>query len=111
MKPVLFVTNHAPAFRIGAFKALSERIDVSFALIGGDVRHGGGGTQATPFNVTHPSQRHVARMAASGRYRAVVAGSPAASRSPPPTREPERAARRSSCGRRSGATREPPRTR
>ena len=74
MKPVLFVTNHAPAFRIGAFQALSERIDVIFALIGGDVRHGGGGTQRTPFPVVHPSQRHVARMAASGRYRAVVAG-------------------------------------
>ena len=74
MKPVLFVTNHAPAFRIGAFQALSERIDVIFALIGGEVRHGGGGTQHTPFPVVHPSQRHVARMAASGRYRAVVAG-------------------------------------
>ena len=75
MKPVLFVTNHAPAFRIGAFTALSERIDVIFALIGGDVRHGGGaGTDDTPFPVVRPAQRHVARMAASGRYRAVVAG-------------------------------------
>jgi len=72
---ILFVTNHAPAFRIGAFKALSERIDVQFALIGGDLRHGGGGTrEQLPFNAVFPSQRHVARMAASGRYRAVVAG-------------------------------------
>ena len=42
MKPVLFVTNHAPAFRVGAFAALHAREDVAFALIGGDVRHGGG---------------------------------------------------------------------
>ena len=39
-RPVLFVTNHAPPFRVGAFAALHEREDVVFALIGGDVRHG-----------------------------------------------------------------------
>ena len=43
-KPVLFVTNHAPPFRVGAFQALDERQHVVFALIGGNVRHGGGGT-------------------------------------------------------------------
>jgi glycosyltransferase involved in cell wall biosynthesis len=76
MKPVLFVTNHAPAFRIGAFKALHEREHVVFALIGGDVRHGGGGTRDAdlPFPVIRPPQRTVARLAASGRYRAVIAG-------------------------------------
>ena len=42
-RPVLFVTNHAPPFRVGAFATLHEREDVTFALIGGDVRHGGGG--------------------------------------------------------------------
>ena len=42
-KPVLFVTNHAPPFRVGAFRALHEREGAVFALIGGDVRHGGGG--------------------------------------------------------------------
>jgi glycosyltransferase involved in cell wall biosynthesis len=75
-KPVLFVTNHAPPFRIGAFKALHERENVHFALIGGDVRHGGGGTQDQdlPFPVVRPSQRGVARLAASDRYRAVIAG-------------------------------------
>ncbi len=74
-KPVLFVTNHAPPFRIGAFKALHERENVHFALIGGDVRHGGGGTQDDlPFPVIRPPQRTVARIAASGRYRAVIAG-------------------------------------
>ncbi|MBE2317390.1 glycosyltransferase family 4 protein [Solirubrobacter sp. CPCC 204708] len=75
MKPVLFVTNHAPPFRVGAFQTLHERENVHFALIGGGVRHGGGGTQtALPFPTLHPPQRAVARLAASGRYRAVIAG-------------------------------------
>jgi glycosyltransferase involved in cell wall biosynthesis len=75
VKPVLFVTNHAPPFRVGAFTALHEREDVVFALIGGDVRHGGGaGGERLPFPVIRPPERTVARIAASGRYRAVVAG-------------------------------------
>jgi glycosyltransferase involved in cell wall biosynthesis len=75
MKPVLFVTNHAPPFRIGAFAALHERENVVFALIGGGLRHGGGGTAADlPFPVVAPPQRAVARLTASGRFRAVVAG-------------------------------------
>jgi glycosyltransferase involved in cell wall biosynthesis len=74
-RPVLFVTNHTPPFRVGAFRALHEREDVVFALIGGAVRHGGGaGGEALPFPVLRPSQRAVLRLAASGRYRAVVAG-------------------------------------
>jgi glycosyltransferase involved in cell wall biosynthesis len=74
-KPVLFVTNHAPAFRVGAFANLHEREDVVFALIGGDVRHGGGGgADELPFPVLRPRQHEVARLAASGEYRAVVAG-------------------------------------
>jgi glycosyltransferase involved in cell wall biosynthesis len=74
-RPVLFVTNHAPPFRVGAFKALHERENVVFALIGGDVRHGGGtGDHDLPFGVIRPPERAIARLAASGRYRAVVAG-------------------------------------
>jgi glycosyltransferase involved in cell wall biosynthesis len=95
-RPVLFVTNHAPPFRVGAFAALHEREDVVFALIGGGVRHGGGagdterrtpaqgagftrecsprGRNSLPFPVVRPSQRGVLRLAASGRFRAVVAG-------------------------------------
>jgi glycosyltransferase involved in cell wall biosynthesis len=46
-----------------------------FALIGGDVRHGGGGDSGDlPFPVIRPPQRGVLRLAASGRFRAVVAG-------------------------------------
>jgi glycosyltransferase involved in cell wall biosynthesis len=76
VKPVLFVTNHAPPFRIPAFTALHERENVVFALIGGHIRHGGGGTteHTLPFPAVFPHERAVARMAASGKYRAVVAG-------------------------------------
>jgi len=75
-RPVLFVTNHAPPFRIPAFQALHEREDVVFALIGGHLRHGGGGTADVklPFPAVFPPERTIARMAASGRYRAVIAG-------------------------------------
>ena len=74
-RPVLFVTNHAPPFRVPAFAALHERENVVFALVGGDVRHGGGGTRgALPFPALAPPERAIARLAASGRYRAVIAG-------------------------------------
>jgi glycosyltransferase involved in cell wall biosynthesis len=78
-RPVLFVTNHAPPFRVGAFAALHARENVVFALIGGHARHGGGtgggGDRGElPFPVIRPPQRAVVRLAASGRFRAVVAG-------------------------------------
>ena len=75
MKPVLFVTNHAPAYRVGAFAALHEAEEVVFALVGGDLRHGGATARGDlPFPALRPSQRAVGRLAASGRFRAVVAG-------------------------------------
>ncbi len=75
-RPILVVTNHAPAFRIGAFALLHEREEAVFALIGGRVRHGGGAGPgaALPFPVLRPAQREIYRLAASGRHRAVVAG-------------------------------------
>ena len=75
-RPVLFVTNHAPAFRLGAFATLHAEQDVVFALVGGGVRHGGAiaGEGPPPFPVVRPSQRAIGRLAASGRFRAVVAG-------------------------------------
>jgi glycosyltransferase involved in cell wall biosynthesis len=76
MKPVLFVTNYVPPHRVGAFAALAERVDVEFALFGGRVRHGAVGREAPDLGlpVRHVSQREAARLAASGRYGAVVAG-------------------------------------
>ena len=74
-RPVLFVTNHAPAFRVGAFAALHDAEEVVFALVGGGVRHGGAlADRELPFPVIRPTQRGVGRLAASGRFRAIVAG-------------------------------------
>jgi glycosyltransferase involved in cell wall biosynthesis len=105
MKPVLFVTGHAPFDRVGAFARLSEREDVEFALFGGRSLHGPAhdtelatsdtpgdtalpagdtaddttlsagdtaGDTALPFPHRHVEQRQIGRLAASGRYRAVV---------------------------------------
>ena len=73
---VLFVTNHVPPHRVGAFAALHEREDVLFALVGGEVRHGGGGTGTAglPFPHQHVAQRDVYGLARDGGFRAVVAG-------------------------------------
>ena len=75
-RPVLFVTNHAPDYRVGAFRALSEAEGVEFALVGGRLRHGGGSTgeAAAVLPARAVPERAVGRLAASGRYRAVVAG-------------------------------------
>jgi glycosyltransferase involved in cell wall biosynthesis len=73
MKPVLFVTGHAPPYRVGAFTALHERENVEFALFGGRLQHGGGATVAElPFPHRMVPERELYALAASGRYRAVV---------------------------------------
>jgi glycosyltransferase involved in cell wall biosynthesis len=74
-RPVLFVTNHVPAHRVGAFAALHAREEVEYALIGGAVRHGGPlDAGELPFPVRRVSERAIAGLAAAGRHRAVVAG-------------------------------------
>ncbi len=80
MKPVLFVTGHAPPDRIGAFARLHELENVEFALFGGPSKHGGeafAGERASgfPFPYRHVRQHEPARLAASGRYRAIVCSS------------------------------------
>jgi glycosyltransferase involved in cell wall biosynthesis len=73
MKPVLFVTGHAPAYRVGAFQRLHERQGVEFALFGGRLKHGGGASaEELAFPHRHVREREVYRLARSGRYRAVV---------------------------------------
>lgn len=87
MKPVLFVTGHAPPDRIGAFARLHERENVEFALFGGRSKHGPGsrGPGASdqlsaarsqgaelPFPHRYVRQHELARLAGSGDYRAVV---------------------------------------
>jgi glycosyltransferase involved in cell wall biosynthesis len=73
VKPVLFVTGHAPAYRVGAFARLHEREDVEFALFGGRSTHGGASFAGElPFPHRYLHQRELAALAASGRHRAVV---------------------------------------
>jgi glycosyltransferase involved in cell wall biosynthesis len=72
-KPVLFVTGNAPAYRVGAFAALHERETIELALFGGRSKHGGEVFDGEmPFPHRHVRPRQLARLAASGAYRAVV---------------------------------------
>jgi glycosyltransferase involved in cell wall biosynthesis len=73
MKPVLFVTGHAPPDRIGAFARLNEVENVEFALFGGPSKHGGAARgHDLPFPHRQIRQHEPLTLAASGRYRAVV---------------------------------------
>jgi glycosyltransferase involved in cell wall biosynthesis len=73
MKPILFVTGHAPAYRLGAFERLHNSEHVEFALFGGRLKHGGGGSPGElPFPHRHVREHELYALAASGRYRAVV---------------------------------------
>jgi glycosyltransferase involved in cell wall biosynthesis len=73
VKPVLLVTGHAPAYRVGGFARLHEREDIEVALFGGRSRHGGGSFEGTlPFPHRHVRPRELAALAATGDYRAVV---------------------------------------
>jgi glycosyltransferase involved in cell wall biosynthesis len=87
VKPVLFVTGHAPFDRVGAFARLHALEGVEFALFGGPSQHGGvagedrpatvggsagDGEEGLPFPHRRLRQRDVAALAASGRHRAVV---------------------------------------
>jgi glycosyltransferase involved in cell wall biosynthesis len=73
VKPVLFVTGHAPAYRAGAFARLHEREGIEVALFAGRSKHGGGAFAGElSFPHRHVRQRELAALAASGGYRAVV---------------------------------------
>ncbi len=77
MKPVLFVTSHAPPDRVGAFARLHARENVEFALFGGRSRHSAASPARRPRRrcpsrtVACASMKQRA-LAASGDYRAVV---------------------------------------
>jgi glycosyltransferase involved in cell wall biosynthesis len=75
VKPILFVTGHAPFDRVGAFARLHELEGVEFALFGGRSQHGGTAgddRKGLPFPHRHLHQHQLAALAASGRHRAVV---------------------------------------
>lgn len=75
MKPVLFLTGHAPADRHGALRELHGRVEIELALFGGPNAHGAPDAGPPP-DVPHRrvAQRDVARLVAGGSYRAVIAG-------------------------------------
>jgi glycosyltransferase involved in cell wall biosynthesis len=94
MKPVLFVTGHAPPDRVGAFALLNDKENVEFALFGGRSLHGPDANDTgaanepgpprnpdtscacaaddLPFPHRHIHQHQAGRLAAGGGYRAVV---------------------------------------
>jgi glycosyltransferase involved in cell wall biosynthesis len=89
MKPILFVTGHAPPDRVGAFAALHEREGIEVALYGGRSLHGPSGESSDahdrreessgakprtelPFPHRYVRQHETGRLARSGDYRAVV---------------------------------------
>jgi glycosyltransferase involved in cell wall biosynthesis len=71
MRPVLFLTGHAPADRVGAFVDLHEREDVEFALFGGRLRHAGPAPAEMPFPHSYIRERGAFWLPARG-YRAVI---------------------------------------
>jgi len=73
-RPVLFVTNLVPPDRAGAFATLHERVGLELALFGGRSHHATGSVEDPGVPHRHVTQREVHALAASGRYRAVVAG-------------------------------------
>ena len=73
-KPVLLVTSEVPPDRVAPFRALHERTPIVVARFGGERRHAAAGVEDPGVPVFDLTEREVFRAAASGRYRAVVAG-------------------------------------
>ena len=115
-RPVLFVTNHVPPDRAGAFRALHERVALELALFGGRSHHATAGLDDPGVPFRRVAQREVHGLAASGRYAAVVCGTagrvalPAAFLGADRARTPVRALERA-VGRPADARRTSPRAR
>ena len=73
-RPVLFVTNIVAPDRVGAFAALHAREGLELALFGGRSTHFTGPVDDPGVPHRHVGQDEVGALAASGAYRAVVAG-------------------------------------
>jgi glycosyltransferase involved in cell wall biosynthesis len=71
---VLFVTNHIPPDRAGAFGALHGRVPLLLALFGGRSHHATAGLDDPGVPHVRVGQRAVHGLAASGRFDAVVCG-------------------------------------
>ncbi|MEA2142625.1 MAG: hypothetical protein QOI64_1055 [Solirubrobacteraceae bacterium] len=73
-KPVLFVTNHVPPDRVGAFAALHRLVPIELALFGGRSLHATAGVADPGVPHRGVQQRDIAALAASRRYSAIVCG-------------------------------------
>jgi glycosyltransferase involved in cell wall biosynthesis len=73
-RPVLLVTNLVAPDRAGVFGALHERQGLHLALFGGRSHHATGAVDHLDVPHTDITQREAYNMAASGRFRAVIAG-------------------------------------
>ena len=74
-RPLLLVTNLVPPDRVGALKALNEREGLEVAIYDGRLHHATGGVDDPGVPFRRIGQREVYSLAASGRYRAVIATS------------------------------------
>lgn len=70
---ILLVTTEVPPDRVGAFQALASRVELELALFGGGL-HATAGVEDHGLTAHPVAQREVYRLAASGRYAAVIAG-------------------------------------
>jgi len=73
-RPVLLVTNLVAPDRAGAFQALHAREGLELGLFGGRSHHATGGVEDPGVPHRAITQREAYTLAASGRYRAVIAG-------------------------------------
>ena len=74
-RPLLLVTNQVPPDRVGALQALHEREGLEVAIYGGRLHHATEGVAEPGVPFVRISQRQAFGLAASGRYRAVIATS------------------------------------
>jgi glycosyltransferase involved in cell wall biosynthesis len=73
-RPVLLITNLVAPDRAGAFQALHEREGLHLALFGGRSHHATGAVDTIDIPTTAITQREAYTLAASGDFRAVIAG-------------------------------------
>ena len=106
VKPVLFVTNHVPPDRAGAFAALRRRVPLELAIFGGRSWHATAGVADPGVPHRFVEQREIRALAASRRLRArSSAERPGGSRCRRPGWGRAARACRSSCGPRCGRIR------
>ena len=74
-RPLLLVTNHVPPDRVGALRALNGLEGLEVAIYDGRLHHATGGVDDPGVPFRRITQRGAYSLAASGRYRAVIATS------------------------------------